>query len=60
MTRTVVRGRASDALRRQFEAVRDAQRAAGEHHDDARDTEEAGEEGHGGRGGADDRDRRGR
>ena len=28
MTRTVVRGRASDALRRQFEAVRHAQRAA--------------------------------
>jgi Xaa-Pro aminopeptidase len=28
MTRTVVRGRAGDALRRQFEAVRDAQRLA--------------------------------
>lgn len=28
MTRTVVRGKASDALRRQFEAVREAQRAA--------------------------------
>ena len=28
MTRTVVRGKASDALRRQFEAVRDAQQAA--------------------------------